>query len=85
MQHSHYPPADHADRVRELAVLCRCGHDRGDHLVDEPHACEAVDRCRRTRDRPEPRVDPCTCRKFRPVHSRKANHQAGILRIGATR
>ena len=27
--------------VRALAVLCAvCGHDRGDHLVEAPHACE---------------------------------------------
>jgi hypothetical protein len=30
-----------AARVAELARLCaHCGHDRGDHLVDAPHACE---------------------------------------------
>ena len=32
-------PAD----VRALAVLCaNCGHDRGDHLVEAPHACECA-------------------------------------------
>jgi hypothetical protein len=27
-------------RALELEQLCACGHDRGDHLVDAPHACE---------------------------------------------
>ena len=33
----------HARKVADLAVLCRCGHDRGEHLVDAPHACEHVE------------------------------------------
>jgi hypothetical protein len=29
-------------RVHALAMLCVCGHDLGDHYVEEPHKCEGV-------------------------------------------
>lgn len=33
--------AEHQIRLRLLEQLCaRCGHERGDHLVDAPYACE---------------------------------------------
>ena len=46
-----------AREVEALAVLCGCGHDRGDHLVDAPHPCEACE-CDRyvAADRP---TEPC--------------------------
>lgn len=86
MPHPHCTPADFDQRVRDLAVLCRCGHDRGEHLVDAPHACEAIDACPPIAHGSEAhRLNPCTCRKFRPAHTRKAEHQADMLRIGAHR
>lgn len=37
--------AMHAYRLSELEQLCvNCGHDRGEHLVEAPHACEHVDK-----------------------------------------
>lgn len=36
--------AMHVHKLSELEQLCaHCGHDRGEHLVDEPHACEHED------------------------------------------
>jgi hypothetical protein len=32
-------PVEHP-RVPELAMLCVCGHDLGDHMAEAPHACE---------------------------------------------
>ena len=71
MQDAYCPPG-FADRVSELATPCRCGHDRGDHLVDTPHACE-------------PMRGRCPCRKFRPARSRKADHQADLVRVAGAR
>lgn len=51
----------HASALEQCARLCRCGDDFGDHLVDAPHACEAM------HVRLENGVevfDPCPCRGF---------------------
>lgn len=34
------PEVAHFDRLREIAEMCTCGRDRGEHLVDAPHATE---------------------------------------------
>ena len=30
-----------AAEVEALAALCTCGHDRGEHMAEAPHSCEA--------------------------------------------
>jgi hypothetical protein len=35
----------HAARVKALDDRCRCGWDRGSHLVEAPHLCEEDARC----------------------------------------
>ena len=49
-----------AAEVRALEALCQCGHDRGDHFVDAPHACDGV------RLDVEPGQFDCDCKGFRP-------------------
>ena len=52
---------DPAFSAPELTELCRCGHDRGDHLDDAPHACDV----RRVHDDGQRElVDVCVCRAF---------------------
>jgi hypothetical protein len=46
-----------------LAEICRCGHDRGDHLVELPHACEHTGESESSDDGAT-LLDPCSCRRF---------------------
>ncbi|MGH8748828.1 MAG: hypothetical protein ACREU5_06950 [Burkholderiales bacterium] len=56
----------HASKVAALAAFCRCGHDRGEHLVDGPHGCEHVETM--GADDGAEVVDPCMCGYFEAVH-----------------
>jgi hypothetical protein len=51
----------HCARVAALGELCRCGHDRGEHLCESPHACEHTDDLITERTM---MVDPCMCAAF---------------------
>lgn len=62
----------YAYRLAELEQLCvHCGHDRGNHLVDAPHACEHVELLDETvewnfRDADGAPIEPCGCPEFVP-------------------
>jgi hypothetical protein len=48
-----------------------CGHDRGEHLVDAPHACEHVELLDENvewdfRDADGAPIEPCGCGEFVP-------------------
>ena len=48
------------ERVAHLFVMCRCGHNRGEHLGDAPHGCEGE----------HERGDACVCKRFEAAPSR---------------
>lgn len=50
-------------RLCELAELCTCGHDRGDHLDAQPHACDGQ-RSVIVDDETSERRSACTCARF---------------------
>jgi hypothetical protein len=68
------------DGAFALLELCECGHDKGEHLVDAPHACEGErtaplvsNPARHPRGEP----GPCRCSGFKSLPMREQGHPAG--------
>jgi hypothetical protein len=67
-----------APEVARLLDVCRCGHDRGEHLGDEQAACEFVGSYTIDviggpyRKAPRTVVDPCECHGFELAPKRRS-------------